>query len=279
MNNSLKWFYIGDIGLFNNSLLKLLLTQQRTDNKFIIILGDNFYPHGIDSQTKDQWRNIIHINKILNTPMLPILGNHDYHLDPYEQIKKTNFNWIFPNFYYGYQHTVGDIKIGFWLIDTQILTLDGPDIDKDLIENRLKKNAKQEQLKHIQWLEKTLQLSNADIKIVNGHYPMYSNGNYGNNPDLIKILLPLFKKNNVQFYFSGHDHNFQHIKKNFPNNYTLNQFICGSSSEIRPYDNGNRDDVIIHKHIGVECVFKNRTLNILARDSDNNIAYQSRFVI
>ena len=277
--NQLKWFYIGDIGLYNNILLKILLTQKNKRNKFIIILGDNFYPHGIDNKTNYQWNNIIKINNLLNTPMLPILGNHDYHLDPYEQLRKTNFNWIFPNFYYGYEHIVDNIKIGFWFIDTQILTLDGPDINEDLIQNRLKKNAKKEKLKHIKWLEKTLEFSNADIKIVNGHYPMFSNGNYGNDNKLIKILLPLFKEYNVQFYFSGHDHSFQYIQKKFPNNYTLNQFICGSSSEIRPYDNRNQKDIIIHKNIGLECEFKNNCLTITARDSNGRIPYETNFFI
>ena len=277
--NVLKWFCIGDIGLYNNILLKILLTQKNIKNKFIIILGDNFYPHGIDNKTSYQWNNIINIDKFLNTPMLPVLGNHDYHLNPYEQIRKTNFNWIFPNFYYGYEHTVNDIKIGFWFIDTQILTLDGPDINEHLIENRLQKNAKKERVKHIKWLEKTLQMSNADIKIVNGHYPMFSNGNYGNNNKLINILLPLFKEYNVQFYFSGHDHSFQYIQKNFSNNYTLNQFICGSSSETRPYDNGNNKDIIIHKNIGVECQFKNNCLTITARDLNGEIAYETNFFI
>ena len=62
--NQLKWFYIGDIGLYNNILLKILLTQKNKRNKFIIILGDNFYPHGIDNKTNYQWNNIItHIRR------------------------------------------------------------------------------------------------------------------------------------------------------------------------------------------------------------------------
>ena len=81
-----------------------------------------------------------------------------------------------PHYYYYKQNS--KYNIGFWFIDTQILTLDGPDLSKDLIEHKVGKKTQKE---HIKWLEKTLSKSKDQIKIVNGHYPMFSNGNYREN--------------------------------------------------------------------------------------------------
>ena len=49
-----------------------------------------------------------------------------------------------------------------------------------------------------------------DWKIVFGHYPCYSGGNYGGSLTLQEEVLPIMKANNVDFYLSGHDHNQQH---------------------------------------------------------------------
>jgi hypothetical protein len=42
-----------------------------------------------------------------------------------------------------------------------------------------------------------------------GHHPSYSNGEHGNNSDIITNLEPLFWRYNVAAYFVGHDHNLE----------------------------------------------------------------------
>ena len=49
-----------------------------------------------------------------------------------------------------------------------------------------------------------------DWKIVFGHYPCYSGGNYAGSEILQEKVLPIMEANNVDFYLSGHDHNQQH---------------------------------------------------------------------
>lgn len=59
------------------------------------------------------------------------------------------------------------------------------------------------------WLDKALEDSKADWKIVLGHHPVYSSGEHGNNPGLKKTLEPLLIKHQVPFYLAGHDHDYE----------------------------------------------------------------------
>ena len=267
---SLKWLAMGDIGVFNKEFYQLIKNRFNDYNEFMIILGDNFYPTGIDYKTKYLWDNIRYLNNILDIPMYPILGNHDYHRIPQEQIYFKKYNWNMPHYYYYKQNS--KYNIGFWFIDTQILTLDGPDLSKDLIERKVGKKTQKE---HIKWLEKTLAKSKDQIKIVNGHYPMFSNGNYRENLKLIKILYPLFKKYNVKVYFSGHDHTFQHLVRNY-DNHEVHQFIIGSSSEVRNHNlNQDTNDILIEKMSVVSCELNQMKLHIKAMGLQDNILYKT----
>ena len=118
-----------------------------------------FYPFGIDDETRYQWKNIKHLNYILDKPMYAILGNHDYHRTPQTQIHFKSYNWNMPNYYYYKQFPKHNL--GIWFIDTQILTLDGPDLNQKLIESKVGKN---KHIEHLEWLERTLSQSNNLIK-------------------------------------------------------------------------------------------------------------------
>ena len=266
----LKWFVMGDIGVYNKEFYQLVQNRGYDYNQFAIILGDNFYPFGIDDKTRYQWKNIKHLNYIFNKPMYAILGNHDYHRTPQTQILFKNYNWNMPNYYYYKQYPKHNL--GIWFIDTQILTLDGPDLNKELIESKVGKNKHSE---HLRWLERTLSESSDLIKIVCGHYPLFSNGNYRENLKLIKILYPLFKKYNVKVYFAGHDHTFQHLIRNY-NNYKVHQFIIGSSSELRTHNvDNNSNDILISEMAVATCELNDMKLNVKAMGLKNNLLYET----
>jgi len=267
--NRLEWLVVGDIGIYNTDFYRLISNQKNDSNKFLIVLGDNFYPHGIDKETFVQWNNVKKMNDILNIPIYPILGNHDYHLDPIEQVKFNKYNWNMPHYYYYKEYP--KFNLGLWYIDTQILTLSGPELNKDFIENKVGKLVHTE---HIQWLDETLNKSRMKIKIVNGHYPMFSNGNYRENVELIKILYPLFKKYNVKIYFSGHDHTFQHLTRTYLN-HNIHQIIIGCSSEVRNHNikrNLNKD-ILFNKKCIIKCSLTNNYLNIRVFNINNDILY------
>eukprot|EP01043_Picozoa_sp_COSAG02_P004585 COSAG02_NODE_121_length_35326_cov_25.450819_17_plen_846_part_00 len=62
-----------------------------------------------------------------------------------------------------------------------------------------------------EWLEAELGDSEADWKIVVGHYPVYSVAEHGPVQQLIEELKPLMETHGVAMYLDGHDHNAQHI--------------------------------------------------------------------
>jgi hypothetical protein len=65
--------------------------------------------------------------------------------------------------------------------------------------------------KQLAWLDGALSKSTARWKVVYGHHPVYSGGNYEDRPDLIVRLLPLLV-NRADVYICGHDHNLQALR-------------------------------------------------------------------
>jgi len=86
----------------------------------------------------------------------------------------------------------------------------------------------------LRWIEDQLQNSTAQYIFVAGHYPIYSTGEHGPFECLGRNLDPLLRKYNVNAYFSGHDHNLQHIQINQTDAEgrpsSMNYVICGAAS-------------------------------------------------
>ena len=232
----MKFYCLGDIGYYNDCLKKTIdviknkIYENKTDNDAIVLLGDNFYQIGVTGINDKQWNKFEDCFKNIDLPVYPLLGNHDYIANPFAQILYKKNNWNMPHWYYTKKYKF----IQFWWLDTQILAPNsGPNISRQHIESRhYNTKASILQERQLDWFENSLKKSDALCKIVFGHYPIFSNGSYDNNSELISHILPLFKKYNVKFYISGHDHNTQLIQKKYSNNYTLNQIICGSSASF-----------------------------------------------
>ena len=98
--------------------------------------------------------------------------------------------------------------------------------------------------KQLAWLDSVLNASHETWKIVIGHHPIYSTtfGDHGNTTEVQNAVEPLLKKYNVDFYFAGHVHTFQHnqtdgidyivttsgCKKRFANPWFNNKFFAKS---------------------------------------------------
>eukprot|EP00930_Biecheleria_cincta_P045065 TRINITY_DN31059_c0_g1_i1.p1 TRINITY_DN31059_c0_g1~~TRINITY_DN31059_c0_g1_i1.p1 ORF type:complete len:705 (-),score=81.47 TRINITY_DN31059_c0_g1_i1:25-2022(-) len=65
--------------------LMLVKMEELGDVKFVINVGDSFYPDGLnvreDPQWDVKWRNI-YAEKLRSVPWYSVYGNHDYHHDP-----------------------------------------------------------------------------------------------------------------------------------------------------------------------------------------------------
>ncbi|MCX6239275.1 MAG: metallophosphoesterase, partial [Bacteroidia bacterium] len=68
--------------------------------------------------------------------------------------------------------------------------------------------------KTVAWLDSILRTSHEEWKVVIGHHPIYtSDFGQGNTYELIKYVDPLLRKYNVDLYFSGHIHKFEHVQR------------------------------------------------------------------
>ena len=273
--NLFKLFILGDIG-FLNTILKnsLNIVKSRMNfNDKVVLLGDNFYFYGVDSLNDNLWNKYNDIFKeIPKDNVYSILGNHDYHKNASCQI--NNIYWNNPNYYYKLELNK---DIDLYFLNTVSLYPNHALITNEIIErnhnNRII-NIINEQLS---WFKYELKKDKNKRKIVFGHYPILTNGFYYDMmKPLYNLLYPIFKKYKVDAYISGHEHNIQYINYT-KNNYRLNQFICGSSSDKRideycynyHTDMYNNNDNFIME---LSIIYNNKVL-IKFIDSNNEIKY------
>jgi tartrate-resistant acid phosphatase type 5 len=180
---------------------------------FVLALGDNFYPSGVDSVRDSKWKDYFHdVYDFLNLRFYAALGNHDYLGSPRAQIDYTKVSqrWMMPTQYYEYAY--GDVH--FFVIDTN-------DFDS----------------RQQAWLAQGLSHSRALWKIVYGHHPIYSTGVHGNTKSLVRDLLPVLK-GKADFYLSGHDHHKEALKAEDG----VNFLVSGAAAEIRSVKGGPRTE-------------------------------------
>lgn len=224
-------FFLGDIGLLNEELNQLVqnITYNFHLGDKVILLGDNFYENGVQTTNDELWniyKRIFEPIKFYN--IYSVLGNHDYHGNPYAQL--TSNYMMNKDFYYKYRFS---LNTELFFLDTMQLyprhcgvgERDMMRVHNDNLENL--------EEKHLSWLRNELCQSKSTNKIVIGHYPIISNGYYRTfMKPLYRKLMPIFEKYNVKAYIAGHEHNAQYIKKDV-NEYLFHQFILGCSSENR----------------------------------------------
>ena len=175
---------------------------------FVITLGDNFYPSGVESVRDQNWdskfQEVYNGYGRLNLVFYPSLGNHDHYGKWKPQIEYEGEFWNMPSRYYHIQTDYTDL----YAIDTQ-------KFDDEQIE----------------WLDEQLAESKMPWRIVYGHHPVYSNGSHGDTGKLKSKLLPILKRHNVHFYLAGHDHDQEIIEK-----HGIVFVIAGAAGKLRDLD-------------------------------------------
>lgn len=213
---------------------------------FILSLGDNFYPRGVESvldpQFQTSWQNVFLIYKSLNVPWKVCLGNHDYSKNPLAQIEFTYHPlnpsglWQCPSKNYSFTTQVlhpnlsDPASVEFFCLDTNGAQFSCRQKYKTIVED----------LKgYIRELAEKLENSTARWKIVFAHHPLYTksikhgtigkclrNDRYRNRHgeefegfSLENVLA----HGGVSAYISGHEHRFQHHQAN-----GINYFVAGA---------------------------------------------------
>lgn len=79
-------YILGDIGFYSNTLNSIINQfkyDAMLDNSKIILLGDNFYPDGIQTKYDNQWKKFdLAFKDIPYQNIYTVMGNHDYHGKP-----------------------------------------------------------------------------------------------------------------------------------------------------------------------------------------------------
>lgn len=199
----LEFMAVGDAGSGNEGqrIVAGSMKEYALQNpvKFVLYLGDNFYPNGVDSVDDPKFQDHfeeIYDKTVLNIPFYVIVGNHDYTGDVYAQIAYTqkSSRWTMPGLYYSFSRELNDQDtVQFYALDTDPI-VNGENVDEQLV-----------------WFENQLQecAPRARWNIVYGHHPFYSNGYHGDSTEMIDKVFPLLAQYGVDIYISGHDHDLQ----------------------------------------------------------------------
>lgn len=207
------------------------------DAEFIISVGDNFYPNGVQSTQDYHWISSfesIYKDPSLYTDWYVALGNHDYRGNVQAQIDYSSVSrrWNMPARYYSKTFEISKTeKVLIVFIDTN-----------PFIESYRKNPAKysdvgqQDAQAQKKWLTETLNTTDTSIKwkIVVGHHPLYSGGKRKESKDTQSFeqqFADLFDQYKVDAYICGHEHDLQIIQ---PKGRYTTQFLSGAASEVRP---------------------------------------------
>lgn len=182
----------GDIGRDPAEVGYPQVTANRIANtpptsEFILALGDIIYK---DGENKDYDPFLFkHFNNIFpNTPFYPILGNHDWHVNP-----DSNYTtqWVLPGneHYYSFDYN----NVHFICLDSKAGDFYNYDEQK-------------------RWLEADLQKAQGkyDWIFVALHHPGH-HCNYKKQEPLVIALYPLFAKYGVNVVLNGHAHTYERL--------------------------------------------------------------------
>lgn len=202
--------------------------------EFVAAAGDVHHFNGVASVTDPLWMTnfeLIYAHPELMLDWYAILGNHEYRGNTQACLdySKISRRWIMPSRYYTMVKEIDDsTTMRLVFIDTAPLiqkyrkdSVDYPDAYK------------QDDKAQLHFIDSVLASSKETWKIVIGHHPVYASTEKLENErtDMQQTVDPLLRKYKVDFYFCGHIHSFQHIKKSdSPVEYIVNSSASRSRS-------------------------------------------------
>lgn len=255
----------GDWGTWGpNFRLVASRLNQQPHSKFTILLGDNFYPRGVSSADDPLFGLFSHFSDS-SDQFYVIAGNHDYETPGSVELEMAHQHpkWVFPKKYYA--------KIDFIEGSNENLLLcmvfvDSVSFDADSAQQA--------------WL--AAQLKECDIpntlRIVSGHYPVYSAGMYWKSGSVSKFrnaINPILIEHNVHLYLSGHEHQMQALEAD-----GIHYLIAGSATHVY-LDSVDHEKI---KFQGFDAGFLNFALEDgvaryeFVRAEDGGVAYASEVI-
>jgi tartrate-resistant acid phosphatase type 5 len=226
---------LGDWGTVNEpeqqltvaNAMKRWVSENSIRPEALLMLGDNFYgemPDGVNSRRWIQQFQQMYPSSFFPGPAYAVLGNHDYETFRGNKVEaelaytKQNSRWTMPRRWYTVTLPKEKPLLTLICLDSNIPGSKGHDIwPWSFVLTR------QEQDEQQSWFEEELaKPCTTPFLAVAAHHPLFSNGKHRDNPQLIALWDSLLRRHNVDLYFSGHDHDLQHLEfKNHPTSFVI----------------------------------------------------------
>jgi len=211
-NAPLQFMVVGDWGrdgAFHQRQVAAAMSEFR-QSRLVVSTGDNFYQHGVDSIDDRKWdTSFQRIYTDVPQRWYAVLGNHDYGGKVEAQISKTFHDprWRMPDYWYDVRlDAYGRPDVHLFFINT-VAWRGEEKFPYNWLGSSIRKRDPENQRA---WLRDRLSRSDAPIKIVFGHHPIYSvrtKGSYYGMADLDGLLFD----HGVTAFVNGHDHCMYHI--------------------------------------------------------------------
>jgi tartrate-resistant acid phosphatase type 5 len=235
-----------------------------------VMLGDNIYPNG-PTGGKDGVDDAKRFDEILLTPfrdfgtlapdfrIYATLGNHDWRTSREAALSEVRYLETTKPFYmdgirYRVQPPAGNGDVEIFALDTEVLLASTTVYDDALADDGSElpptkvdvpepwtKPANEDELRMVEWLERSLRESRARWKIVIGHHPLWSSAGskFEEAKAMRRLLLPTLCRY-ADAYLAGHEHTLEiHTDScatalpgaNVP---PLLQLVSGAAAKHRP---------------------------------------------
>ena len=222
----------GNAEQFANGKQMAAIHRQRPVD-FVILGGDNIYPDGNLAEVEAKFTKPYAALLQAGVPFHAVLGNHDIRTGNGEpQVAYKPFGMK------GRWYTIRQGPVEFFMLDTNM-------------------NAPWQF--QMPWLKKALASSSAPWKVVVGHHPIYSAGLYGDDPNAIARLTPVFAKYGVQLYINGHEHSYERTQSINGTTYLI---TGGGGAYLRPILPNGRSVKVSSSYSFVELSATDKTLRI-----------------
>lgn len=211
------FFVLGDIQAADTTNIDAIMEElKKTKYDFGIQTGDTVD----DTVNYGYWMDVIDLfgaNKLGDTDMLHVLGNHEYAGDALAERSAAVYDLGNAEPGSHYSVTYGDVYIA-------VINYTG---------------TAQQLEKALEWLVKDAAASDAQWKVLCMHQPAYYSNAVGGNAEIFNLVPAAVDEAGINVVFSGHDHSVARTNQLTNNevdeeNGTL-YYICGSSGE-KSYD-------------------------------------------
>lgn len=183
----------------------------------LFMLGDNFcgeMPDGINSHRWIKQFEQMYPSSLFPGPVYAVLGDHDYETSRGDKVEaelaytRQSARWTMPRRWYSVKIPKKNPLLTLVCLDSNIPGSKGHELSPWSSVLTGRQHDEQQQ-----WLEAELaKPRTTPFVAVAAHHPLYSNGQHRDNPKLIAQWDSLLRRHNVDLYFSGHDHDLQHLE-------------------------------------------------------------------